>query len=57
MNFQIKMNYKTQKLMKKLYGKNLARELAFGKNLVKFLKGNYQPERLSEKTSKEEAIV
>lgn len=57
MNFQIKTSYKTQKHMKKLYGKNLGREIAFGKNLVKFLKEKYQPERLSEKTLKEEAIV
>ncbi len=57
MNFQMKMSYKTEKQMKKLYGKNLGFEIAFGRNLVKFMKDKYQPERLSEKTSKEDAIV
>lgn len=52
MNFQLKMSYKNQKQMKKLYGKHLGREIAFGRNLVKFLKEKYQPERLSEKTIK-----
>ncbi len=47
MNFQMKMGYKTQKHMKKLYGKNLGREIAFGRNLVKFMKDKYQPERLN----------
>jgi len=45
MNFEMKMSYKVQKNMKKMYGKNLGREISFGRNLLKFLKDQYQPER------------
>jgi len=57
MNFQMKMSYKTEKQMKKLYGKNLGRDIAFGRILTKILKEEFQPERLSEKTPKGDAIV
>lgn len=35
------MSYKTEKLMKKLYGKQLAREIAVGRKMVKIMKGVY----------------
>lgn len=47
MNLQMKMNYKNQKQIKKLYGKHLGKEIAYGRNLVKLMKEKYQPERLN----------
>jgi len=47
MDLRIKMNYRMQKQMKNLYGKNLGREIACGRKLVYFLKRKYQPERLN----------
>lgn len=48
MQVQIKMSYKTQKLFKKLYGKNLAREIAIGRNLLK----NFHQFNIANKESK-----
>jgi len=45
MNFEMKLSYKNKKLMKKLYGKNLGREIAYGRNLIKLISKLYQPER------------
>jgi hypothetical protein len=54
MNLQMKMNYKTEKAMKKSYGKNLGREIALGKILIKLLNKNYnQPERLNPEDERE----
>lgn len=39
MQYHLKMFHKTEKLMKKLYGKQLAREIAFGRKMVKMMKG------------------
>jgi len=41
MQVQIKMNYKTQKRMNKLWGKQRARDIAFGRNLVKMIMEKY----------------
>ena len=41
MNFQLKMNYKTEKLIKKAYGKHLGRQIALGRLLLKVIKKNY----------------
>lgn len=41
MDLQMKMSYKTEKLMKKLYGKQLSREIAFGRKMVKMMKEIY----------------
>lgn len=35
MNIKIKLYYKQQKMFNKLYGKNLGREIAMGRNLLK----------------------
>ena len=51
-DFQTKMNYKTQKRMKKLYGRNLGTEIAFGRHLLEILKTEYQSDRLSSKDKK-----
>ena len=39
---KIKLNYRTEKLIKKINGKQTARELAFGKNILKMIKENYK---------------
>ena len=43
--------------MNKLYGKHLGFEIAFGRKMVKCIQKSYRPERLNEKTSKDDAIV
>lgn len=47
MQTQIKMNYKTEKLMKKLYGKNLAFQISSGRKLRKILGKSWQKEKES----------
>ncbi len=42
MQVQITMNYKTQKRMNKLWGKQRAFEIALGRKLVKMIKLNYE---------------
>lgn len=55
---KLKMSYKQEKSMKKLYGKLQGRQIAFGRQMVKLVKNAYaQPERLNPETSKEDAIV
>lgn len=41
LTISIKLPYKTQKMMKKLHGKYLGREIAIGRKLVKLLKSKY----------------
>jgi hypothetical protein len=41
MECKFKLSYLNAKRMKKLYGKNLAREIAFGRKLMKFMKEKY----------------
>jgi hypothetical protein len=41
LDLSLKMNYITQKRMKKLYGKNLAREISFGRTLLKLIKNHW----------------
>jgi hypothetical protein len=41
LSVSFKMNYKTQKRMKKLYGKKLARDIAFGRLLRKTILKTY----------------
>ena len=38
MNLELKLSYPVCKKMKKLYGKNLAREIAIGRKLVKAMR-------------------
>lgn len=38
---QLNLSYRQVKLMKKMYGKNLGREIAIGRRLVKFMKDRY----------------
>lgn len=37
MELKIDFNYKIAKHLRKLYGRNLAREIAFGRKLITFL--------------------
>ena len=48
MNIEIKLSYQNQKLMKKLQGKIKAREIAFGRMMVKMLKKNYDTNKSQE---------
>jgi hypothetical protein len=58
MFIKLKIDYKTEKRMKKLYGKLNSYNISFGRKLIKLIKNEYsKPERLNEKTSKEDAIV
>lgn len=41
---ELKLSYKNKKLIKKLYGKNKAREISFGRKLVKIMINIYSKE-------------
>ncbi len=42
LELMIKFPYKIEKMMKKLYGKKLAREIAMGRNIIKMMQKNYE---------------
>jgi len=41
LTISLKLPYKNQKIMKKLYGKHLGREIAIGRKLIKLISMNY----------------
>jgi hypothetical protein len=41
LEFKMKLSYKKEKEIKKMMGKNTAREIAFGRNMVKLLRKKY----------------
>jgi hypothetical protein len=43
---KVKLNFRNAKLMKKFYGQNLGREIAFGRKLVKMIKKNYNTKEI-----------